>query len=214
MKKVKEKFGENIFISLYDHRKGNFVYSSAMSDAEARLSIQSDDDKSLHLIRAAALHLRGKIQVMSKSVTPTPTSVETLKSCSPDLPAEILLFFKTLLCGLREPSGVDNSEAVNRKVMAMSSDAVYNASRGTVKPWKHTLLGLRLRTLTGSKLVLRILNRMGYSVSYDEVKSLETEFAFSVEANDQDSPDGLDLSPDRETGLAWDNYDVNMDTID
>ena len=213
-KKIKEKFGEKISISLYDHRKGNFVYSSTMSDSEARLSIQGDDEKSFHVIRTAALHIRGKIQAMSKSVTPTPTSVETLKLCSPDLPNEILLFFKTLLCGLREPSGVDNSEAINRKVIGMSSDAVYNASRGTVKPWKHTLLGLGLGTLTGSKLVLRILNRMGHSVSYDEVKSLETEFAFSAEANNRDSPDGLDLSPIRGTGLAWDNYDVNMDTID
>ena len=34
-KKIKEKFGEKISISLYDHRKGNFVYSSTMSDAEA-----------------------------------------------------------------------------------------------------------------------------------------------------------------------------------
>jgi hypothetical protein len=71
-----------------------------------------------------------------------------------------------------------------------------------------------LGILTGSKLVLRVLNCLGYTVSYDEVKSLENEFAFSVEANDQVSPDGLGLSPDRGTGLAWDNYDVNMDTID
>ena len=86
--------------------------------------------------------------------------------------------------------------------MAMSSDAVYNTSKGTVKPWKHTLIGLGLGTVTGSKVALRILNRMGYTVSYDDVKSLETEFAFLVEDNDQDSPDGLHLSADRGTGLA------------
>ena len=54
---------------------------------------------------------------------------------------------------------------------------------------------------------------MGYTVSYDEVKSLETEFAFTVEDKNQDSPDGQHLSPDRGTGLAWDNY-VNMETLD
>jgi hypothetical protein len=43
---------------------------------------------------------------------------------------------------------------------------------------------------------------------------LETEFAFSSEANDRDDPDGVDLDPNRGTALAWDNYDVNMDTID
>ena len=35
-----------------------------------------------------------------------------------------------------------------------------------------------------------------------------------MEANDQECPDGVDLDPKRGTGLAWDNYDVNMDTID
>ena len=46
------------------------------------------------------------------------------------------------------------------------------------------------------------------------MKSLETEFAFSAEANNQDSADSVDFSPSRGTGLAWDNYDVNIDTID
>ena len=216
MKKIKNTFGDKISVSTNDHRKGNFVYSSSMTDAEARASLHNDDEKHLHVIRTAALHLRAKIQAMPKSITPAPTSVETLKSCSPDLPEEMLLFYKTLLCGLHEPSGVDNREAVNRKVISMSSDAVYNTSRGTVRPWKHTLLGLGLGlgTLTGSKLILRILNRLGHSMSYDEVKALETEFAFSAETNDQDAPDGIDLNPNRGTGLAWDNYDVNMDTID
>ena len=214
MKKIKNTFGDKISVSTNDHRKGNCVYSSSMTDAEARASLHNDDEKHLHVIRTAALHLRAKIQAMPISITPAPTSVETLKSCSPDLPEEMLLFYKTLLCGLHEPSGVDNREAVNRKVISMSSDAVYNTSRGTVRPWKHTLLGLGLGTLTGYKLILRILNRLGHSMSYEEVKALETEFAFSAETNDQDAPDGIDLNPNRGTGLAWDNYDVNMDTID
>uniref|UniRef100_UPI00358ECE32 uncharacterized protein isoform X3 n=1 Tax=Myxine glutinosa TaxID=7769 RepID=UPI00358ECE32 len=129
IKKIKDKFGDKISVSMYDHRKGNFVYSSSMSDADARASLHKDDEKHVHVIRTAALHLRAAIQAMPKSITPTPTSVETLKSCSPDLPGEMLLFYKTLLCGLREPSGVDNREAVNRKVIGMSSDAVYNTSR-------------------------------------------------------------------------------------
>jgi len=214
MKKIKDKFMDRISISNYDHRKGNFLHCSDMSNADARASLHDADDKHIHEIRTAALHLRAVIQAMPKWSTPTPTSVETLKACSSDLPEEILLFFRTLLCGLREPSGIDNREAVDRKVNAMSSDAVYNASNGSVRPWKHTVIGLGLGTLTGSKLILRILNRLGYSLSYDEVKSLETEFAFSVEANNQDAPDGVEMNPNLGTGLAWDNYDVNMETLD
>ncbi|KAJ8031889.1 hypothetical protein HOLleu_25241 [Holothuria leucospilota] len=214
MNKIKLKFGQEISISTFDHRKGNFVYSSDMSENDARASLLNDDEKHLHVIRTAALYLRVVIQAMPKWKTPTPTSVTALKASSPELPEELLLFYKTLLCGLREPSGNDSKDAVDRKVTAMSSDAVYNTSRGAVRPWKHTVLGLGIGTLTGSKLILRILNRLGNSLSYDEVKALETEFAYSIEERDRDTPDGVELNPNLGTGLAWDNYDVNMETMD
>ena len=130
IKKIKEKFGEKISISTYDHRKGNFVYCNGMSEGDAKASLHTDVEKHLHVIRTAALYLRAVIQVMPKWKTPTPTSVATLKACSPELPEEIMLFYKTLLCGLHQPSGNDNRDAVDRKMTAMSSDAVYNTSRG------------------------------------------------------------------------------------
>ena len=65
-----------------------------------------------------------------------------------------------------------------------------------------------------SALILRILDCLGYSLSYDEVKSLETVLAFSAKENDCDAPDGIELKPNLGTGLAWDNYDVNMETLD
>ena len=98
-------------------------------------------------------------------------------------------------------------------MISMASDAVYYTSRGTVRYWKHTLLGLGWRTFN-SKMILRILNHLGHSLSYDEVKALETEFAFSAETNNQDAHDGVDLNPYQSTGLAWDNNDDNMDIID
>ena len=116
---------------------------------------------------------------MQKWETPTPTTVETLKNCSPEPPDDLQLFFRTLLYGIHKPNGNTNRESLERKVIAMSSDAVYNTSRGSIRPWKQTVLGLGIGTLTGSNLILRILNRLGYTLSYDEVKALETEFAFT-----------------------------------
>ena len=83
-----------------------------------------------------------------------------------------------------------------------------------MRPWKQTVLGLGLGTLTGLALVLRILNRIGHSLSYDKVKSLETEIAFTAIANNNDTPDGIHLKPDLATGLAWDSYDANLETLD
>ena len=46
------------------------------------------------------------------------------------------------------------------------------------------------------------------------MKALETEFAFTAEESDWDAPNGTELNPDLAIGLAWNNYDVNMDTLD
>ena len=67
------------------------------------------------VIQTAALYLRTVIQAMPKWETPFPTSVATPKTCSLDLPDELLLFYKTLLLGLREPSSNASKEAVERK---------------------------------------------------------------------------------------------------
>ncbi|KAG1663554.1 Craniofacial development protein 2 [Nymphon striatum] len=57
------------------------------------------------MIRSTALHLRSRIHAIPKWKTPMPTSVHTLKTCSPELPEDLFLFYKTLMCGLREPTG-------------------------------------------------------------------------------------------------------------
>ena len=214
MKKVMDRFGNKVTISLYNHRKGNYIYRSDKTEGEARASLHNDEERNIHMIRTTALYLRSVIQTMPKWETPTPTSMSALKGCSPDIPDEVILFFKTLMNGIHSPSCNENKDVLDRKVLAMASDAVYNTSRGGVRPWKHTVLGLGVGTLTGSKLILQILNRLGYSLSYDEVKSLETEFAYTVEENDRDAPDGVKNDPNLGTGLAWDNYDVNMETVD
>ena len=95
----------------------------------------------------------------------------------------------------------------------MASDAIYNVTRGKAKPWKHTLIGLGLASLTGSKLTMQILNRLGHCINYSEIKGLETEFAYSVANDQQDTPDGIRLDPSLATGCVWDNNDAKVETL-
>lgn len=213
-RKIKDKFGDQVSIKLFNKHKGNFLYSSSLSEDEGKARLHSERERWQTHVRSAAMYLRNVILEMPKYKTPTPTSADTLKTCSPELPDDLMLFFRTLLSGLSKSTSDANKSNVDRKVMAMSSDAVFNVSRGLIRPWKQTALGLGISTLTGSALILRILNRLGYSLSYDEVKSLETEFAFSAHENDCESADGIKFQPDLATGLAWDNYDVNIETLD
>jgi hypothetical protein len=66
-----------------------------------------------------------------------------------------------------------------------------------------------LGTLTGSKLILSILNRSCCCLSYGEVNALETEFAFTAneDMTEIHRPNGLELNLNLGTALAWDNYD-------
>ena len=152
---------------------------------------------------------------MPQPKIPSPTTIHTLKEFAPNIPPLVLLFFRTLIGGLQvEPELCHSRDMIERKTVASASDAVFNCSRGAVRPWKHQALGLGLGTLTGSKTLLNILNRFGYSISYDEVKRLETEIAYTCSDEEQDTPAGLHLCNGFATTLAWDNYDVNTETLD
>ena len=85
----------------------------------------------------------------------------------------------------------DGAESTERKITAMASDAVFNCSRGSIRPWKNTALGLGILSLTCFKTVITVLNRQGHTISYSTVKELETEIAYSCASEDRETPSGL-----------------------
>jgi len=136
------------------------------------------------------------------SNTPNPATVQDLKKCSPDIPAQLDLFIRSLMRGLTPRFRSACKDTIDRKVTAMASDALYNVTHGTVKP-----------SLPGFKLTMQILNRAGHSISYSKTKGLETEFACSVESYEHDTHDGICLDPSLATACVWDNNDANIETL-
>ena len=125
---------------------------------------------------------------------PFPTSVHTLKTNSPVTPPKTKLFYQTLVSGL-----ANQNESSQLRSMSLASDAVYSTSRGAVRPWKNTALGLGLCSMLGSKQAITISNRMGHTVSYDECKCLETEIAYTCSSSNHETPAGLCLTPNLAT---------------
>ena len=211
--KIGDRFKNKVSISLLDRRKGNILHDSSISETEAKASLTQNSDE-YHLINkiiSVALELRTLIKAMPKTKTPDHVSINTLKSSAPVLPEPVMILFRTLFQGLN----TNLNDVVERKVMAMASDTVFNTTRGTVRPWKHTVTGLALSSITGSKTVCQVLNRCGHAISYDEVKSLETEMAYACCKETRETPDGMTIADDSlATGTAWDNYDVLLETLD
>ena len=98
-------------------------------------------------------------------------------------------------------------------VDSIANDIVYAASNGRKVPGKQRHLGIVMKSITGSRKVIDILNRFGQCISYSAVEGLETELAFSVADSTQATPIGLCLLPNLRTGLAFDNFDCFVETI-
>ncbi|XP_045120480.1 uncharacterized protein LOC123509921 [Portunus trituberculatus] len=212
MYKVQERL-TGISIDKQSNKSGSFVFSSSMTREDALVKLSQGNNTKENLIRLAAMALRTEILAMTPTKPPSPTSVYNLKETAPAIPHLVSLFYSTLIGGLQADS-LWSSDANKRRVLASASDALFNCSKGRVRPWKHQALGLGIGTLTGSKSVLNILNRFGHCVSYDEVKRLETEIAYTCSEENRESPDGLSLNSNLGTACAWDNFDVNTETLD
>lgn len=74
-------------------------------------------------------------------------------------------------------------------------------------------MGIEMKSITGSRKVLEILNRLGQSVSYHVVEELETQLATEICDRKVVTPDGLKMMPHLCTALAWDNFDENIETL-
>ena len=90
---------------------------------------------------------------------------------------------------------------------------MYAASSGRKKPGIHLQLGMIIKSLTGSKKVVGILNRLGHSVSYNFVEEIETELTYAATEESTMTPSGMSLDPNSGTGLAFDNYDRFVETL-
>jgi hypothetical protein len=90
---------------------------------------------------------------------------------------------------------------------------MFITSRGRIKPVKHICLGLGLKSLTGSRRIVEVLNQFGHCNAYHTAYLLETDLATSITDWQVATPDGLLQQPGLCTSLAWDNYDENCETL-
>lgn len=72
-----------------------------------------------------------------------------------------------------------------------------------------------MKTLTGSRKIVDILNSLGLCCSYSVVSQIETELAHISDERKSRLPDDfVSKRPDLCTGVAWDNYDRFVETKD
>ena len=68
-------------------------------------------------------------------------------------------------------------------------------------------MGVGVKSLTGSRKIVELLNRLGHSVSYHVAEGMETEIASSITETERLLPDMFLQQLGLCTGLAFDKYD-------
>lgn len=91
------------------------------------------------------------------------------------------------------------------KIESLSQDAIYSVTHCRIKTSKHMELDIAMKTITSSRKVINILNRLGHSISYSAVEELETELTYSSYEGGFSTPYGIQQKPNLATALAFDN---------
>ena len=155
-------------------------------------------------------------EILKTKVTKLPEIISTTDVIKGECTVPPLLntFFENLVTtGDRHKNKEPISENKKRRIESLAHDSIYAVSNGRIVPAKQILLALSMKALTGSRKVIDVLHRYGHSVSYSVVQGIETELIYSAMENSRLLPDGLQRLPYLNTGVAFDNFDLFVDTL-
>ena len=151
-------------------------------------------------IRKVAFKLRQEIMNASSIKLPEHLKVEDIFKGAAEVPDLVQNFFKYLIGGT--DSCKWDLESRKRRIKSIGQDLVFSTTSGIKKPSKHLQLGLAIKSLTGSRKAVEILNRMGHFINYSTVEELETELTFEANKNCKETPFGMKATPGFNTGIV------------
>ncbi|KAJ8677787.1 hypothetical protein QAD02_013574 [Eretmocerus hayati] len=163
------------------------------------------------IVLQAALILRKKILSIEKKPLPDDLKTSSLIAGECDIPKILDDFLKTMLSGGH--SRRLRNKMCRRQVDSISQDLIYAVSNARIKPSKHIVLGITLKSLTNSRKVIDVINRYGHCCSYSTLEGIETEATFSASSSSDVCPPDISRKGNLCTGVAWDNSDGFVDTI-
>ena len=167
-----------------------------------------DKTQAANLIREKVLTYAQTIPLLS-----WPPNIEELRRNSENIP-EILKFYKRILAPLVK----QQTDSIERLIHSFSSDMIHVISRGKVMTEKHFLLGLGIHNITGQKLPIKILHKLGHSIEYNKVCEIETaraELAIKLSQDYIDLPLRPGLPQDFVVTHFWAyKFEMNLDSND
>ena len=121
--------------------------------------------------------LRAAVRDSEFNFLSTDVTMEKIVSGEIKVPDVVLQLFTFLLIGPGCRTSASSSKI--RRVNSISDDVVFSMSSGRKKQSNNLKLCLAMKSLTGSKKVIEVLNHYGHCPSYTTIEELETELTLS-----------------------------------
>lgn len=185
-----------------------YIYSKELNASEITAGIKSLSANK-H-IKRTAFSIRRKILAINKNDFFIRNTDETEYDIfdTQGIPELLYIFIRHLVNGPKNR----RNKIKDVKVISICHSIINCVTNGFVKTPTSVLLGLTMKSITGSRRVLEILNRLGHCTSYAVTEEMETAIAYT-QANHHTFPSGL--IPNNSglcTGIAFDNFDRFIDT--
>ena len=144
-----------------------------------------------------------------------PTSNEIhLDSARKLIPLELFNFMAWLTgtsCDPTFENRVQIGSDTERKLLSICQDIIHLACRGRKQIPKHLALAMTVRHLTGSSILLQLLNKLGHSASHSTILEHDAALASLQIQNNDSVPQGF--TKNTFTTLVWDNNDFGEETL-
>ena len=160
--------------------------------------------KTVNVVKTA-LKIRTDIKDLEIPETWPPNIPEVNIGEKAIIPESLLDLLETVLTG--KPNSSNTRQRVQRLVSSFGQDIVYAVTNGQLKPTKHILLPFAVKSLTGNVELIKILNRLGHSVSYSKLEEIETALCLQKLSVAGDMSLPANIYAGVPTTLAFDNID-------
>ena len=187
--------------------------TGSMTAELAYKKLETNTNDSQNLIWECAMKLRQDIMDVECFPLEEPLSVGQIMKGEASVPNSVTEFFTTLYTGSRYRHSDNISKRKQRLIDSTSADVLYASSGGKLLPGKHLSLALALKSMTGSKTVTNLLNRLRHCVSNEKVRRIDIGLESTISQNNNILPENIKKDANSCIGTGWDDFDINLETL-
>lgn len=135
----------------------------------------NEDAAKLLTLHHAALQIRADIKDLSCYDNCATVNIEDTTHI---VPQSLYLFLSVLLTGDTQVGQAEDVDAATRRLaLSFAQDIVHAVTKGKTLTPKHVGLGMTIHQATRSRTLVDILHKAGHSISYNQVRRVDTTLA-------------------------------------